>query len=130
MSSENVRQKLLLLGDSLTQFCFEGWGKQLANTYQRRADVLNRGMSGYNTRWYTRYADDYGIWTEVLPPTSVALVTLWFGANDAATLEQHVPLDEYATNLETMVAKTHVVYPQAKLLIITPPPVAEQQRQQ
>ena len=122
------RQKILLLGDSLTQLCFdgpEGWGRDLANRYQRRADVLNRGLSGYNTRWYLRYAEDYGIWEE---PGTISLVTIWFGANDAATLAQHVPLAEYETNLETMIDKAKKAYPEAKILLIAPPPVAYEQR--
>mmetsp|Transcript_22734 Transcript_22734/g.56307 ORF Transcript_22734/g.56307 Transcript_22734/m.56307 type:complete len:264 (-) Transcript_22734:2024-2815(-) len=122
------RQKILMLGDSLTQLCFEGpegWGRDLANRYQRRADVLNRGMSGYNSRWYLRYAKDYDLWNE---PGKVVLVTIWFGANDAATLAQGVPLEEYKTNLETMVDKAKESYPEAKILLIAPPPVAFDQR--
>lgn len=122
------RQKILMLGDSLTQLCFEGpegWGRDLANRYQRRADVLNRGMSGYNTRWFLRYAKDYDLWNE---PGKVVLVTIWFGANDAATLAQNVPLDEYQTNLETMIDKAKESYPEAKILLIAPPPVALDQR--
>lgn len=117
-----------MLGDSLTQLCFdgpEGWGRNLADQYQRRADLLNRGMSGYNTRWYIRYAKDSGIWEE---PGKVVLVTIWFGANDAATLYQHVPLSEYETNLETIIDKAKESYPEAKILLIAPPPVALEQR--
>ncbi len=117
-----------MLGDSLTQFCFEGpegWGRNLANRYQRRADLLNRGMSGYNTRWYIRYAKDSGIWEE---PGKIVLVTIWFGANDAATLFQHVPLSEYETNLETIIDQAKESYPEAKVLLIAPPPVASEQR--
>ena len=63
---------ILLLGDSLTQLAFEGWGARLANVYQRRADVINRGCSGYNTDFYQR---------QPLPPLdNVCLVTIFFGA--------------------------------------------------
>ena len=128
MSVSN-QQKILLLGDSLTQLCFEGWGTHLADVYQRRADVLNRGMSGYNTRWYLRYAEDNGIWNE---PGNVALVTIFFGANDAAIKEHaadvHIPLSEYKTNLENLVDKAKESYPSAKILIIAPPPVHPGQR--
>jgi len=126
---EPGRQKFLLLGDSLTQLCFEGWGSDLANVYQRRADVLNRGMSGYNTRWYLRYAEDNGVFNE---PGTVALVTIFFGANDAAIKEHeplvHVPLSEYKTNLEKIVDRVNESYPKAKVLIIAPPPVYPEQR--
>lgn len=123
------RSKLLLLGDSLTQLSFEGWGSDLANMFQRRADVLNRGMSGYNTRWYIRYAEDNGVWDEA---GNIMLVTIFFGANDAALLERdpakHVPLTEFKTNVETIVDKAKSAYPDAKILVIAPPPVHREQR--
>ena len=46
--------RVLLFGDSLTQYSFGydgGWGAMLADRLQRRADVVVRGYSGYNTRW-------------------------------------------------------------------------------
>mmetsp|Transcript_21469 Transcript_21469/g.44132 ORF Transcript_21469/g.44132 Transcript_21469/m.44132 type:complete len:264 (-) Transcript_21469:109-900(-) len=123
------RHKFLLLGDSLTQLSLDGWGSELANVYQRRADVLNRGMSGYNSRWYLRYAEDNGIWEE---PGKVALVTIFFGANDAAKKEMeplvHVPLSEYKSNIEKLVDKAQESYPDANVLIIAPPPVHPPQR--
>jgi hypothetical protein len=47
------RSTFILLGDSLTQQAFTrgGWGQLIGDLYVRRADVLNRGYSGYNTRW-------------------------------------------------------------------------------
>ena len=123
------RPKLLLLGDSLTQTSMEGWGGGLAHRYQRRADVLNRGMSGYNTRWYIEYAQHSGIWYE---PGKIALTTIFFGANDASLADQnphhHVPLDEYQANLKVLVAKTQESFPESQILLITPPPVHHEQR--
>jgi len=144
------RGKILLLGDSLTQLCFDtdsgsngssGWGSALADRYQRRADVLNRGLSGYNTRWFLHYAlddDDQNegeeqrshIWTE---PGNVLLVTIFFGANDAAlpdqgSARQHVPLEEYRENLYKLIDEAHEAYPTAKIIVITPPPVYGPQR--
>ena len=48
-----MRPRIALYGDSLTQFSFDvrGWGAMMAHSYQRRADIINRGFSGYNTRW-------------------------------------------------------------------------------
>ena len=129
MMTASKRSKFLLLGDSLTQLSFGGWGSELADVYQRRADVLNRGMSGYNSRWYLRYAEETGIWNE---PGKVALVTIFFGANDAAKKDLepkvHVPLDEYKANIEKLVDKAKESYPNAKILIMTPPPVHPGQR--
>mmetsp|Transcript_46328 Transcript_46328/g.96373 ORF Transcript_46328/g.96373 Transcript_46328/m.96373 type:complete len:267 (+) Transcript_46328:81-881(+) len=127
--SASKRAKLLLLGDSLTQTGFEGWVADLANMFQRRADVLNRGMSGYNSRWYLRYAEDNDVWNE---PGKIALVIIFFGANDAAIPEydpsKHVPVPEYKTNLEAITDKAKESYPDAKILLIAPPPVHKGQR--
>ena len=51
-SGDGNREQILLVGDSLTQRGFDskkGWVSKLASTYARRADVINRGYSGYNT---------------------------------------------------------------------------------
>eukprot|EP00525_Craspedostauros_australis_P000214 CAMPEP_0198124964 /NCGR_PEP_ID=MMETSP1442-20131203/41441_1 /TAXON_ID= /ORGANISM="Craspedostauros australis, Strain CCMP3328" /LENGTH=284 /DNA_ID=CAMNT_0043784481 /DNA_START=102 /DNA_END=956 /DNA_ORIENTATION=- len=124
--------KILLLGDSLTQTAMGGWGGGLAHIYQRRADVLNRGMSGYNTRWFLRYANDTGVLGDGVLDESVMLVTIFFGANDASLLQHnphaHVPLEEYKANLETILKLSHASYPNAKILVITPPPVYHPQR--
>ena len=48
---------VVLLGDSLTQRGgavaggAPGWAARLGELYARRPDVVNRGLSGYNTRW-------------------------------------------------------------------------------
>ena len=95
------RPKIVLWGDSLTQTSWDGWGGKLADRYQRRADVLNRGMSGYNSSWFLQ-----------LPEESVenaVLCTIWFGANDASLPEHnphhYVSLDDYKSNLKTLVEK-------------------------
>ena len=50
-TSINRRAKIILYGDSITQMSFSaidcGWGAYIADRYQRRADVLNRGMYKY-----------------------------------------------------------------------------------
>lgn len=71
----NVHDVIMLFGDSLTEQAFDagGFGQKLSGTwgimdavtaytddlvfvvvaevYARKLDVLNRGLSGYNTRW-------------------------------------------------------------------------------
>eukprot|EP00193_Tetraselmis_chui_P010414 CAMPEP_0177770758 /NCGR_PEP_ID=MMETSP0491_2-20121128/11132_1 /TAXON_ID=63592 /ORGANISM="Tetraselmis chuii, Strain PLY429" /LENGTH=249 /DNA_ID=CAMNT_0019288067 /DNA_START=174 /DNA_END=923 /DNA_ORIENTATION=+ len=122
------RPTVVLFGDSLTQFSFGegGWGAALANAYQRRADVLFRGLSGYNTRWALEVMD------AAFPASnhSPALVTLFFGANDSAlpdrhSARQHVPLDEYAANLTRMVRFLRDQRGAGAVVLITPPPVYE-----
>lgn len=118
------RAKIMLWGDSLTQTSFEGWGSQLANRYQRRADVVNRGMSGYNSTWFLQLPEESA--------ENVALCTIWFGANDAS-LEEHNPhhfvsLQDYQANLKTLVERANKWLKQPNILLITPPPVAHEQR--
>ena len=122
---------ILLLGDSLTQLAFEGWGAHLANVYQRRADVANRGCSGYTTEFYKRLP---------LPPLcnrnkkKVCLVTIFFGANDATLPDlnphHYVSLEDYARNLTELVAAVRTAYHRPSILLITPPPLDHAQRLQ
>lgn len=137
-----MTSKILLCGDSLTQLAFEGWGSRLAHVYQRRADVVNRGMSGYNTRFYLHMFDDVLSEFEEggRSGSSVALVVLFFGANDAALPDvdahHYVPVDEYSDNLERMIkaVRERLSSPASRqpptppILLITPPPVHHGQR--
>ena len=77
-----LRPQFHLFGDSLTQKSFSvgGWGARLANSYQRKADVLNRGYNGYNSRWALYLLQK--AFPDQAPVPS--LVTVFFGANDAA----------------------------------------------
>ncbi|KAG2483419.1 hypothetical protein HYH03_017726 [Edaphochlamys debaryana] len=128
------RPRIILFGDSLTERGFEvpgGWANSLAYNYSRRADIVNRGLSGYNTRWAVK-AMPYVYGTKSAPPGSeVLFTTLFFGANDAARLEgpahsarQHVSVDEYGKNLREMVAYVRSCRVQ-RVVLLTPPPVWE-----
>lgn len=131
------RAKIVLWGDSLTQTSFDGWGSQLANRYQRRADILNRGMSGYNTRWFLELplAEEYASETTTAGSSSnnVALCVIWFGANDASlpNLNPHhyVSLEDYQANLQTLVGNAQRLFGSTtRILLVTPPPVHHGQR--
>jgi lysophospholipase L1-like esterase len=124
-----LRPKILLLGDSLTQLAFEGWGAQLANVYQRRADVINRGCAGYNTRQYRllplEQIDSGG--------AAVCLTVIFFGANDAALPEQaahqYVPVPEYADHLQELIEMVRTKHACTKnILLLTPPPIDHAKR--
>ncbi|GAB5570068.1 isoamyl acetate-hydrolyzing esterase 1 homolog [Prionailurus iriomotensis] len=122
--------RVLLFGDSITQFSFQqgGWGASLADKLVRKCDVLNRGFSGYNTRW-----------AKIILPRlikkgtgldSPVAVTIFFGANDSALKDenpkQHVPLDEYVANLKGMVRYLKSVdVPEHRIVLISPPPLCE-----
>ena len=121
-----MRPKVVLIGDSLTQQggLTHGWASLLAQHYQRKADVVNRGYSGYNTAWAG--ATLFPPLVSELSSQRVALATLWFGANDAALADgasanQHVPLEQYAENLRGMVGELQRVA--EHVVILTPPPV-------
>ncbi|KAI8983563.1 SGNH hydrolase-type esterase domain-containing protein [Pilobolus umbonatus] len=111
-----------------------GFGASLSNIYQRRVDVFNRGFSGFNTDW------SLPITSQILPTveqqkkdeSSVLLMTIFFGANDAALpfSPQHVPLERYKSNLKTMIdlvkdPQSDHYNPRLRLVLITPPPVNE-----
>ncbi|KAG2502627.1 hypothetical protein JM18_009518 [Phytophthora kernoviae] len=132
-----LRSVLLLTGDSLTEKGTEpetkGWVTRLQDEYRRAADVIPRGLGGYNTRWYLKYAIptlEKEILSGVYTPT---FVTVWFGANDAAlpngsSYEQHVPREIYKQNLVKIVNAFKAMAPKAGILLITPPHVDDAAR--
>ncbi|KAF7725529.1 hypothetical protein EC973_009559 [Apophysomyces ossiformis] len=116
----------------------QGFGASLANAYQRKMDVINRGFSGYNTDWAIP------VFRQLLPTkedqareaASIRLITIFFGANDAALpiSFQHVPLDRFEENLNTLVSMvrsedSRFYNPKARLILITQPPLNEPQWQ-
>lgn len=117
---------IVLFGDSITQYGGnrDGWGTGLAEAYQRRADVINRGHGGYNTRWSLHLFDRLFAPFAASPP---ALVTVFFGANDAAHPDrvsrgQYVPLDEFKSNLSEIVRRIKALGVK-RVIVIGPPPV-------
>ena len=130
-SSFRIRPAIVLFGDSITQQAFGmdgkvGWGSLLASSYARRADVLERGFYGYNTR--------HGL--DVLPRIfsgpllpELLLCTVLFGSNDACLPgeRQYVPIDEYGENLVKIVTgiRESQSPQQFPIILLTPPPVNE-----
>jgi lysophospholipase L1-like esterase len=131
------RAKIVLFGDSITQMSFSasdgGWGAYIADRYQRRADVYNRGFSGYNTDWFLKYASTDAGKADLFEHEGVKLCTIFFGANDASDHEhnrrQHVPLEDYKNNIRQIVnlAKTHFGV-DVQIILMTPPPVCHEGR--
>eukprot|EP00250_Pteridium_aquilinum_P005207 c15339_g1_i1 orf=582-1289(-) len=123
-----MRPRFVLLGDSITQQSFSpngGWGASLAHHYARKADVVLRGYSGYNTRWALFLLPKIFPQDSQEPPL---LVTIFFGANDAAVLNggssrQHVPLQEYKNNLLKIISHIKASGNATRVVLITPPPV-------
>lgn len=75
--------------------------------------MVLRGLSGYNTRWALK------VLTRAMEGAAAAgadpaALTVFFGANDASLPEQkqahqHVPLDEYQSNLRAICGYFKVV---------------------
>ncbi|XP_077477127.1 isoamyl acetate-hydrolyzing esterase 1 homolog [Stigmatopora argus] len=128
-SRKLIWPKVILFGDSITQGSFQvhGWGSAIADKLARKCDVVNRGLSGYNSRWgriilpRMLNQEDAG---------TIAAVTVFFGANDCALKDenpqQHVPLDEYSNNLKIISSYLHAVgVTPGKVIFITPPAIHE-----
>eukprot|EP00041_Stephanoeca_diplocostata_P008604 m.127009 g.127009 ORF g.127009 m.127009 type:complete len:281 (+) comp17402_c0_seq5:133-975(+) len=127
-------KRIILFGDSITQQGFDtgGWAARLASRYVRRADVLNRGFSGYNTAWARLALDhvfeDFKGHVGEVKFLSGTLVTLFLGANDSALLgrtseTQHVPLPQFQDNLAYIIK--YLKDRGAQVIALAPPPVAE-----
>ena len=130
-SPTNMNQ-FILFGDSITQQSFSTenyFGSALNNAYVRKLDVVNRGLSGYNTIQALK----------VLPlffPTPerarVRFLMVFFGANDARLPgtsggpQQHVPLAKYKQNLKAIVTHPLVQAHQGiRIMLVTPPSIDE-----
>ena len=121
--------KVFLFGDSLTQYSFSpsegGWGATVADHFQRRADVINRGFSGYNTEWAKL------ILPQILVSKEQAdVVVIFFGANDSSLAEanpkQHVPLAKFKSNIGEMCAYLNSIgMGSSSLILVTPPALCE-----
>jgi len=122
----DARPAVVFIGDSITEegsSVANGFVLQLSTHFSRRADVLNRGLSGYNTRWVLKVFDRS--WP---PHETTALAVLWFGNNDMADAElgtpmRHVPLEEFKANLASIIARTQSKC--SRVVVISPVPIHE-----
>ena len=99
---ETIIPQALLLGDSQTQL---GWVSQLSAQYVRRLDLVNRGLSGYNTRMLLTVLPDI---LEQEDLNRIKVVTLMMGSNDASfpdtNPDQAVSLEEFGENLPKIIS--------------------------
>ncbi|KAI6654577.1 Isoamyl acetate-hydrolyzing esterase 1-like [Oopsacas minuta] len=122
-------KQVIALGDSLTEMgsdpALAGWVAQMQNLCSRKADVLNRGFSGYNTRYIKMILPLLKIdWQHTI------FVTILLGTNDAEIPVHedsgNVPISEFTANLREIIQ--HVLtqgVPADRIILITPPPVDE-----
>jgi lysophospholipase L1-like esterase len=112
----NQRPTFVLFGDSITERSFaltSGWALPIASAYATSVDIVNRGFSGYNTRWANAVVKQ--LITHRLF-NQLEVVVVFFGANDIVSpgldeqwSRQHVPVDEYVANLRSIVAHVRTV---------------------
>ena len=88
--------------------------------------LITQYCSGYNTNQALKIVD------AVVPDPSVSIVrflVIFFGANDAclkgAPGSQHVPLEQYKRNLESLITHPKVSKQQPRIILVTPPPINE-----
>ncbi|GMG17554.1 unnamed protein product [Phytophthora fragariaefolia] len=134
----SARPVLLLTGDSFTEQGtypnLQGWVALLGSRYTRSVDVITRGLSGYNTRWFLKYvmpALEHEISAKAY--TSPSLITVSLGTNDAVLVngsspEMHVPITDYKHNLAQIVRRFQKAAPSANILLITPPHIDDEAR--
>ncbi|KAI6802331.1 hypothetical protein KC332_g16965 [Hortaea werneckii] len=129
--------QIILFGDNLTEQSFTqhqpttfAWGAALSALYARRLDIINRGLSGYNS---TQALRALPLCLPEPTQTSLRLLTIAFGTNDARIPnspggpDQSVSVPEFVRNLRDMgshpAVRAHA--DTVKFVFITPPPVDE-----
>lgn len=123
----NSPARILCFGDSITEFggASGGWVARLQWDYSRRADVINRGFSGYTSRLLRAMLPELLAPLGPLPCERTVAVVLMLGANDATAPGgfQHVPPDEFLCNMVAILRGLRAAFPAAVLVVLTPPPV-------
>ncbi|KAK9368101.1 SGNH hydrolase-type esterase domain-containing protein [Lipomyces kononenkoae] len=132
MPSPSVYKKVVLIGDSQfelswnpeLEFCFPA---ALANYYGRRADILNRGLSGYNSSWMRSQLDRTIRELKHYDEDAALLFILWLGTNDSCLefTEHHVPVREFEANVQTYVGEIKRNFPNARILLVSPAPISK-----
>ncbi|KAJ3291924.1 hypothetical protein HDU79_001906 [Rhizoclosmatium sp. JEL0117] len=117
--------QVILLGDSLTDFSMRpgGWGLQLVTAFGRKFDVKFRGVTASNS-WNLRYMLPSIL--QETPANRIRLITILIGTNDYTVPDYwtHVNLEVYKENLKVILTEISHKVPNAKVLIMTPPPMS------
>ncbi|XP_028805364.1 GDSL esterase/lipase CPRD49-like [Neltuma alba] len=128
-----VRPQIVLFGSSIVEYSFshEGWGSILAHLYSRRADIVVRGYSGWNSKRALEvlpqvFPKDGGVQPD--------LIIVYFGGNDSmlphpAGLGPHVPLSDYKDNMRAIADYLQSLSEKTRLIFLTAPPINEAQIQ-
>ncbi|KAK7395111.1 hypothetical protein VNO78_15653 [Psophocarpus tetragonolobus] len=126
-----MRPQIVLFGSSIVQMSFDngGWGAILANLYARKADIILRGYSGWNSRQALDVLD------EVFPKDALvqpSLVIVYFGGNDSvhphpSGLGPHVSLQEYVENMRKIANHLKSLSDHIRIIFLSSPPINEEQ---
>ncbi|XP_004492451.1 GDSL esterase/lipase WDL1-like [Cicer arietinum] len=126
-----TRPQIVLFGSSIVQLSYlkEGWGAMLAHLYARKADIVLRGYSGWNSRRALQVLDTIFPKNATVQPS---LIIVYFGGNDSmlshpSGLGQHVPLQEYIENMKTIANHLKSLSKNTRLIFLSAPPVNERQ---
>ncbi|KAF0692860.1 Aste57867_16106 [Aphanomyces stellatus] len=120
----------VFVGDSITELAvhpeLNGFQNLFQGLYVRRADMINRGNGGWTSRQWLAALPTLLAERSAKPPL---LTLLFLGANDACFegCSQFVPLDEYVSNLATMVKAVRQTF-NSRVLLVTPPPVDDKSK--
>ncbi|KNA20769.1 hypothetical protein SOVF_049370 [Spinacia oleracea] len=124
-----ARPQFVLFGSSIVQYSFSngGWGAILADLYARKADILVRGYTCWNSRRALEVLD------QVFPKdadTQPSLVIVYFGGNDSmgthpSGLGPHVPLPEYVENMRKIATHIKGLSDTTRIIFLSSPPVNE-----
>lgn len=125
-----IRPQFVLFGSSVVQMSYNvgGWGAILTDLYARKADVMLRGYSGWNSRLALQVLDRVFPKDAAVQPT---LVIVYFGGNDATNPHPsgkgaHVPLPEYVENMRKIAFHLKSLSENIRIIFLSSPPVNEE----
>ncbi len=118
-------EKLVVLGDSNTQYGFANWLSILSDRLSRRCDVINRGFSGYTTRFIRLILPKL---MSEFEAQSICAVVILLGTNDSARNPiQNVELNEFVENYQWIIDYLQSIeITKDKIIVLTPQKIDEE----
>lgn len=120
-----IRPKIYLIGDSLTYFGFStdkgkgpGWASIMQYEFSNKADIVNRGVKGYNTKHAKAVLPS--IMGDLRSLAGTVYVFVFLGCNDASPRDQVTP-EEYEGNLGKIVEKVKQSKSVCEVVVLGPP---------
>ena len=113
------KKRIILIGDSLTEWNFKGngWGKKMQDWYGEKVTVVNAGYAGYNSRMIKEMIH------QIVPKNKneILICTILLGTNDCFYNIRKLSSQEYKINMLYIIDYIHSVHPKTEILVITPP---------